>query len=51
MGLLRNVYPSLELASRRDLITSDQLTVLHQDLETIAKMISGLINGLDNRKI
>ena len=49
-GSAQDCVPLLELASRRDLITSDQLTVLRQDLETIAKMISGLINGLDNRK-
>ena len=50
-GSAQECVPLLELAKRRDLIQEDNHTALRQDLETIAKMISGLINGLDKRKI
>ena len=49
-GSAQECVPLLELGKRRKLVHDDQHTVLRQDLETIAKMISGLINGLDKRK-
>ena len=49
-GSVQECVPLLELAKRRKLIPED----LHQDLkgqlEEIAKMLSGLINGLQNRR-
>jgi four helix bundle protein len=41
--------PLLELARRRGLIQQDDHDLLKAQLEEIAKMLSGLINGLDNR--
>ena len=49
-GSAQECVPLLELAKRRELLQKDKHTALRQDLETIAKMISGLINGLDKRK-
>lgn len=49
-GSAQECVPLLELAKRRGHIQEDNHTALRQDLETIAKMISGLINGLDKRK-
>ncbi len=49
-GSVQECVPLLELAKRRGFVHDDQHTALRQDLETIAKMISGLINGLDKRK-
>ncbi len=49
-GSAQECVPLLELGKRRRLIHDEQHTALRQDLETIAKMISGLINGLDKRK-
>jgi four helix bundle protein len=48
-GSAQECVPLLELATRRSLITPDQHAKLKADLEEIAKMISGLINGLDKR--
>ena len=48
-GSTQECVPLLELAKRRELLQEDKHTDLRQDLETIAKMISGLINGLDKR--
>ena len=49
-GSVQECVPLLELAKRRKLLAED----LHQDLkgqlEEIAKMLSGLINGLQNRR-
>jgi hypothetical protein len=40
----------LELSLRRELIEPAVHQALKADLEEIAKMLSGLIKGLDNRK-
>lgn len=48
-GSVQECVPLLELAKRRELLQEDKHVALRQDLETIAKMISGLINGLDKR--
>ncbi len=43
--------PILEIAKRKQLISDVNLSDLLNELETISKMISGLINGLKKRKI
>ena len=48
-GSVQECVPLLELAERRSLITHDRHGQLKADLEEIAKMLSGLINGLDKR--
>ncbi len=50
-GSIQECVPPLELASRQKLIGSDQHLQLKVDLEEITKMLSGLIKGLENRKI
>jgi hypothetical protein len=40
----------LELAKRRNLLTPDHHETLKRDLEEIAKMLSGLIKGIANKK-
>jgi hypothetical protein len=40
----------LELASRRGLLQPDVHHALKARLEEISKMLSGLINGLENRE-
>jgi hypothetical protein len=42
--------PLLELAKRRGLIQPDEHHKLKADLEEIARMLSGLIDGLDKRQ-
>jgi len=41
----------LELARRRELVPVGQHAKLKADLEEIARMLSGLIKGLDNREV
>jgi len=48
-GSVHECVPLLELAKRRALISERVWTELRNDLETIAKMLSGLISGLGNR--
>jgi len=48
-GSTQECVPLLEVARRRKFISDDVATKLKDDLEQIAKMISGLINGLDQR--
>ena len=50
-GSVQECVPLLEVARRRRLIDEPKQQALRQDLETIAKMLSGLINGLENRKL
>ena len=50
-GSIQECVPLLELAVRQELIEPQAHQVLRADLEEIAKMISGLIKGLENRKI
>ena len=48
-GSAQECIPLLELARRKQLITDSTVSELRSQLEIIAKMISGLINGLGKR--
>jgi four helix bundle protein len=48
-GSAQECVPLLEIARRRGLIKDPESIALKERLEIIAKMISGLINGLDKR--
>ena len=48
-GSVQECVPLLELAVRQELIKSQTHRLLKADLEEIAKMLSGLIKGIDNR--
>jgi len=48
-GSVQECVPLLELASRQKLLESAHHQQMKADLEEIAKMLSGLINGLDKR--
>ena len=48
-GSIQECVPLLELARRRGLIQDDRHAGLKDQLEEIARMLSGLINGLDKR--
>ncbi len=50
-GSVQECVPLLELAARQDLISTERHEQLKADLEEIAKMLSGLIKGLENRKV
>ncbi len=50
-GSVQECVPLLELARRRGFIQPAQHDALKNDLEEISKMLSGLINSLDNRKV
>jgi len=49
-GSVQECVPLLEIAKRKQLISDGKLSDLLNQLETISKMISGLINGLEKRK-
>ena len=49
-GSVQECVPLLELALRRGLIAAPDHLKLKADLEEIAKMLSGLINALEERK-
>jgi four helix bundle protein len=50
-GSVQECVPMLELARRRRrLLTTEDHTSLKERLEEIARMLSGLMNGQDNRK-
>lgn len=49
-GSVQECVPLLELAARQDLLKPDRHARLKGDLEEIAKMLSGLINGLNKRE-
>ena len=49
-GATQECVPLLELGKRQELLGADQHQRLKADLEEIARMLSGLINGLDKRK-
>jgi four helix bundle protein len=49
-GSTQECVPLLEIAKRRGFIADAQHAQLRTELEVIAKMISGLINGLDKRE-
>ena len=49
-GSTQECVPLLEVARRRGFIAAARHAELRGELEVIAKMLSGLINGLDKRK-
>ena len=49
-GSVQECVPLLEVARRRSLLNEHRHAALRDDLETMAKMVSGLINGLDKRQ-
>ena len=48
-GSAQECIPLIEIARRRGLISEDTHAALRDNVEVIAKMISGLIKGLDKR--
>jgi four helix bundle protein len=48
-GSIQECIPLLELAKRRNLIDEQVHKKLVVELETLAKMLSGLIKGIENR--
>jgi len=48
-GSVQECVPLLELATRQELLDSSRHKTLKDDLEEIARMLSGLINGLEKR--
>jgi four helix bundle protein len=49
-GSVQECVPFLELAARQGLLVADRHPQLKADLEEIARMLSGLISGLDTRR-
>ncbi|HTL51435.1 MAG TPA: four helix bundle protein [Planctomycetota bacterium] len=49
-GSTHECIPLLEIARRRDLVTATDYNRFRWELEVIAKMVSGLISGLDKRR-
>jgi four helix bundle protein len=50
-GSVQECVPLLELALRREFIREKDFVELKAELEILAKMVSGLINGLDKRNL
>jgi len=50
-GSVQECVPLLELATRQKLLEPARHQQLKADLEEIARMLSGLINGLDKREV
>jgi four helix bundle protein len=50
-GSVQECVPLLELAARQGLLQADRHAQLRANLEEIARMLSGLINGLDRRTV
>jgi four helix bundle protein len=50
-GSVQECVPLLELARRRELLSSEEHALLKDRLEEIARMLSGLIKGLENRDV
>jgi four helix bundle protein len=50
-GSVQECVPLLELAHRRNLLPSTEHGLLKTQLEEIARMLSGLIKGLENRTV
>jgi four helix bundle protein len=50
-GSVQECVPLLELALRRNLLNEQNQNALKARLEEIARMLSGLIKGLENRQI
>jgi four helix bundle protein len=49
-GSVQECVPLLEIAKRKQFISDVKLSDLLNQLETISKMLSGLINGLEKRR-
>ena len=49
-GSVQECVPLLELGLRQKLLVADRHQELKNNLEEIARMLSGLIKGLDNRQ-
>lgn len=49
-GSVQECVPLLELAVRQRVLSTERHEHLKADIEEIAKMLAGLINGLENRK-
>ena len=49
-GSAQECVPLLEIAKRRAFISEQVCTELRNELQTVAKMLNGLISGLDKRK-
>ena len=50
-GSVQECVPLLELATRQGLLKANHHEKLKAELEEVAKMLSGLINGLDKRDV
>jgi four helix bundle protein len=50
-GSVQESVPLLELTRRRNLLDGTKHAELKSQLEEISKMLSGLISGLENRKV
>jgi four helix bundle protein len=50
-GSVQECVPLIEVARRRGFITDADHSSLKADLEEMARMISGLINGLEKREV
>jgi len=50
-GSVQECVPLLELAARQELLDANGHQKLKADLEEVARMLSGLINGLEKRKM
>jgi len=50
-GSVQECVPLLEIAARQGLLRPDRHQQLKAELEEIARMLSGLIRGLENRKV
>ncbi|MBL1219031.1 MAG: four helix bundle protein [Planctomycetes bacterium] len=50
-GSVQECVPLLELARRHELIADDEHLAIRTELEEIARMISGLINGLEKQRV
>lgn len=50
-GSVQECVPLLELARRRSLLDEKKHAEMKLQLEEISKMLSGLISGLENRKV
>jgi four helix bundle protein len=50
-GSVQECVPLLEICRRRGLLQKTDHDALKNNLEEISKMLSGLINGLDNREV
>ena len=48
-GSLQECVPLIEIARRRGFIKAEHHAQLHSDLEEIARMLAGLVKGLDER--